>query len=166
MTFLLRVLNLAVLLYGSWLGMLVIHECGHVIAAAFSGGSVEHVEIPLLGFSRTDLLRNPRPLIVAWGGPIGGVLLPLLGWSLVRWFRPRPPRWLTFFTGSCLVANGVYLGVGVFFPVGDAADLLQHGAPRWSLAAFGMVAIVGGLAFWHSMGSLQAQRPAEKPVKS
>ena len=64
-------------------------------------------------------------------------------------------RWsylLRFFAGFCLVANGVYLGVGSFEGVGDAGDLLRYGAPRWQLIAFGLVCVPPGLALWHGLG--------------
>ncbi|MEZ6190206.1 MAG: hypothetical protein R3C45_02840 [Phycisphaerales bacterium] len=39
----------------SWLGMMVIHEAGHVLGAWTSGGVVSRVNLPLFGFSSTDL---------------------------------------------------------------------------------------------------------------
>lgn len=64
-------------LYLAWLAMLGLHEIGHTLNAWLSGGVVEHVELPLLGFSRTSLAHNPHPLFVAWGGAAWGVALPL-----------------------------------------------------------------------------------------
>jgi hypothetical protein len=59
-------------LIASWLGMQLVHELGHVMAAYATGGSVERVVLHPLELSRTDLARNPRPLAVASAGPLGG----------------------------------------------------------------------------------------------
>src|SRR5438034_5191434 len=72
----------------SWLGMMVVHEFGHVLFAWLSGGSVARVVLSPLEFSRTDLQRNPHPLFVASGGALVGDALPLLVsglWRLLRW---------------------------------------------------------------------------------
>lgn len=61
-----------------------------------------------------------------------------------------------FFAGTCLIANGVYLGIGCFFgdPNGadDAHELLRHGAAAWQLVAFGVLTAAAGLAVWHRLG--------------
>ena len=143
----------ALALYACWLGMMIVHEAGHVLHAWLSGGSVEHVSIPLLGFSQTFLADNPRPAFVAWGGPVWGCVIPLI--LLVATMRVRRPvrQWLQFFVGFCLVANGAYLGVGWTSRAGDAGDLLRHGTPVWVLVAFGAVAVTGGMYVWHRLGA-------------
>ncbi len=57
-----------------------------------------------------------------------------------------------FFAGFCLIANGVYLGVGSFGGVGDAGDLLRHGSPPWMLIAFGLVSAAAGMWLWNGLG--------------
>jgi hypothetical protein len=136
----------------SWLGMQVVHESGHVLAAWTGGEKVYRVVLHPLTISRTDTSHERHPLLVIWGGPVVGVLLPLgaLGLSKLirfRWFYLRQ-----FFAGFCLVANGVYLGVGSFDGVGDAGDLLQHGVPWWTLIAFGLFCVPCGLFLWHGLG--------------
>src|SRR5206468_2996271 len=70
----------------------------------------------------------------------------------VRWLK-WPRAWLArFFAGFCLIANGGYLLGGSVYPAGDAEVLLQEGAPRVALAAFGIVATVGGLWIWSGLG--------------
>src|ERR1044071_6913574 len=91
----------------SWLGMMVVHEFGHVLFGWSSGGVVARVVLSPLEFSRTEMQRNPHPLFVASGGALVGVTLPLFVsglWRLLRW-----PSWyiLQFFAGFCLVANGI-----------------------------------------------------------
>ncbi len=61
-----------------WLGMMGVHEVGHVLAGIFTGGTVTKVVVHPLAISRTDIAPNPMPLIVVWAGPLIGVLLPLL----------------------------------------------------------------------------------------
>src|SRR3954447_26780702 len=100
----------------SWLGMMVVHEFGHVLFAWMSGGSVARVVLSPLEFSRTELQINPHPLFVAAGGAVVGVILPVMvsgAWRIRRW-----PGWYVFqfFTGFCLVANGIYIGVVSFIP--------------------------------------------------
>ncbi len=59
---------------------------------------------------------------------------------------------LWFFAGFCLLANGLYLGVGSFDQVGDCGVLLRHGAERWQLWLFGAVMAPLGLWLWHRQG--------------
>ena len=154
----------AAVVYLSWLAMQAVHELGHVLAATVTGGSVVRVVLSPIAISRTDVSPNPSPLAVAWGGPLVGVAIPVLITAAFR-FRRRPARssdsprqtgaseratdLADFFAGFCLIANGVYIGVGSFDRVGDAGDLLRHGAPFWVLIAFGIVTIAGGLFCWH-----------------
>src|SRR5438034_6017351 len=75
----------------SWLGMMVVHEFGHVLFSQLSGGTIAKVVLHPVEFSRTDLATNPHPLLVAWGGALVGVGLPLTVaalWRLFRW-----PAW-------------------------------------------------------------------------
>ena len=173
----LRLCGVAVRLYVCWLAMLAVHESGHVLHALLSGGRVAAVDFPLLGFSRTDLAENPAPQFVAWGGPVWGCLLPIGIWlALTGWMRDRGDgnavdipgrtmsraieRWGRFFAGFCLISNGAYLGVGGLGRVGDAGDLLGHGAAMWMLIAFGLVTVSAGLWMWHTLGTRIGMRRA------
>ena len=137
----------------SWLGMMVVHEFGHVLFAWLSGGSVARVVLSPLEFSRTDLQRNPHPLFVASGGALVGDALPLLVaslWRLLRW-----PGWyiLQFFAGFCLVANGIYFAVVSFIPnAADPSDLMRAGSPQWPLVLFGIITIPMGFFLWNGLG--------------
>ncbi len=136
----------------SWLAMMAVHEFGHVLQTWATGGSVRRVELPLIGFSRTDVAENPSPRLVAWGGGIWGVLLPLSAYLITIAVAPRFGFLAAFFAGFCLIANGAYLGGGAFLGDGDAADLLRHGAEKWQLASFGVITIASGLRMWHGLG--------------
>ena len=136
----------------SWLGMQAVHELGHILCAWAGGERVDRVVLHPLTISRTDASHDRHPLLVVWGGPLVGVLLPPVAFGLARSARFRWSYLLRFFAGFCLVANGVYLGVGSFEGVGDAGDLLRYGAPRWQLIAFGLLCVPSGLALWHGLG--------------
>ena len=141
-----------VFLYACWLAMMAVHEAGHVLHAWLSGGHVTRVVLPLLGFSRTDVTPNPHPVFVAWGGAIWGNLIPLVLFAVAIASRFRFARWVEFFAGFCLVANGAYLAAGSFGGVGDAGDLMRHGTPQWLLIATGTLSLIGGLFLWHRLG--------------
>jgi hypothetical protein len=136
----------------SWLLMQVIHELGHVAAAWASGGTVTKVVLHPLTISRTDVEPNPQPLVVAWGGPIVGVVLPLALWSIAAALRVRSVFLVRFFAGLCLLANGLYLGVGSFNAIGDAGDILHHGSPIWFLWLFALGCVPAGLLLWNGTG--------------
>jgi len=139
----------------SWLGMMVIHELGHVIGALLTGGNVQSVVLHPFRISRTDVSPNPRPLIVVWSGPVLGCLLPVL----MSRFVPRRNTLVrgaaVFFAGFCLVGNGAYIGLGAFNAVGDCRVMLQYGSPFWLLVSFGSVMILAGLIVWHRLGSVR-----------
>lgn len=106
-----------------------------------------------LEFSRMDLQRNPHPLFVAWGGALVGSALPILFSAL--WGKLRSRGWYVwqFFSGFCLIANGIYLSVVCFFPnAADPGDLMREDCPRWVLVLFGVIAFPCGLFLWNGLG--------------
>jgi hypothetical protein len=136
-----------------WLAMMVVHECGHVLAAWVTGATIERVVLHPLAISRTDLGENPQPLLVSWAGAVVGCLLPALMWLSVLLPRLKLEPFARFFAGFCLVANGVYLGMGAWTGDGDAGDLIHAGASVWHLAVFGVGTTACGLWCWHGLGS-------------
>ena len=144
-------LCLAAAAYPAWLGFQAVHELGHVLHAVASGGRVSHVDLPLVGFSRTDVSPNPHPLFVAWGGVLWVSLLPVIAWRRVpRRFRATRSA-AGAFAGICLVGNGAYLTVGWVNRVGDAGDLMKWGTPAWLVAGAGLVGVAAGLWVWHRL---------------
>ncbi len=139
-------------LLASWLGMQAVHELGHVLGAWVTGGRVAGVVLHPLTISRTDLADNPHPLVVVWAGPVCGVLLPLLIWMLTIRVRPSEAFLARFFAGFCLLANGLYIGIGSFDRVGDCGEMLKHGSVIWQLWLFAAATAPLGLWLWHRQG--------------
>jgi len=132
--------------------MQAVHELGHVAAALATGGTVTKVVLHPMAISRTDTSGSSHPALVVWAGPAIGVALPL---AMLAVFTAAKWKWdylVQFFAGTCLIANGAYLGVGSFQRVGDAGDLIRQGRPMWSLWLFGMVAVPLGVYLWHGLG--------------
>ena len=139
----------------SWLGMMAIHELGHVLGAWLSGAEVVRVILHPLTISRTDLGENPFPLIVVWAGPMTGVLAPLAVWAMAGGARLRPlTPYLQFFAGFCLISNGVYIALGWPGRVGDCGVMLRAGTPIWVMLLFGLITVPLGLGLWHRLGSI------------
>jgi hypothetical protein len=150
---LLQVQLIATFVGFSWLAMQAVHELGHVIVAHLTGGEVLKVALHPLIVSRTDLGQNSHPLAVVWGGPIFGSTLPLLAFTLAAWFRVPGTYLFRFFAGFCLVANGIYIGIGRFLAEGaDPWVMTENGSPRWVLVGFGLTAFTLGLYLWHRQG--------------
>lgn len=147
-----QALLIASLVALSWLLMQAAHELGHAIAAWVTGGTVTKVVLHPLSISRTDVEPNPQPLIVAWSGPILGLLVPFLLWIAAEVTQRQMRFAWRFFVGFCLLANGLYLGVGSFAAIGDAGDLLRYGAPIWVLWVFGLLTVPAGFLLWHGLG--------------
>ncbi|MCY2968826.1 MAG: hypothetical protein NT069_35230 [Planctomycetota bacterium] len=69
-----------------------------------------------------------------------------------------------FFAGFCLVTNGLYLAVGVWWGVGDAGDLVRQGSPSWTLLAFGVATVPLGFALWNGQSGSFGLGPHPQPV--
>lgn len=136
----------------SWLGMQAVHEFGHVWGACLTGAEVKRVVLHPLTISQTDLGRNPNPLVVAWAGPVVGILLPLILWKVAAKTKASGTFVTRFFAGFCLIANGAYISVGSFDRIGDCGDLLIHGSKIWMLLLFGAMTVPTGLWLWHGQG--------------
>jgi hypothetical protein len=141
-------------LVGSWFAMQQVHELGHCLGAWATGGHVEKVVLAPWTISRTDVKPNPHPLVVVWSGPVGGVVLPLIVWGVALAAKWSWSFVLRFFAGFCLIANGLYIGVGSFEGVGDCGEMLRHGSSPWMLWVFGAVTVPLGftLALWNGLG--------------
>jgi hypothetical protein len=132
--------------------MMATHELGHVLAGWFTGGTVTKVILHPLSISRTDVSPNPRPGIVVWAGALAGVGLPLLIWAGFRILGIAGSYLPRFFAGFCMIANGAYIAAGSLGRIGDAGEMLRHGAPAWLLWLFGAVTMPLGIMMWHGLG--------------
>ncbi len=150
----------------NWLLMMAVHEFGHVIGAWLTGGVVEKVVLHPLTISRTDVSPNPNRAVVVWLGPVVGSILPMIGWMLVPRSWERVRQLAMFFAGFCLVANGAYIGIGVFDQVGDCREMLKTGSAIWMLLLFGAVAVSIGFYLWHRLGSLRQFLVDRKAIDS
>jgi hypothetical protein len=91
-------------------------------------------------------------------------VIPLIVWAIAA-AVPRPTRfWWRFFCGFCLVANGLYIGVGSFGDIGDAGDILRLGSPMWLLWLFGLITAPAGLALWNGLEPTFGIRPNSPAV--
>lgn len=138
---------------GSWLGMQAVHELGHVLGAWVTGAQLTRVVLSPMTISRTDVVNNAHPLVVVWAGPMVGVVVPLVLWLCARTVRFSGAFVLRFFAGFCLIANGLYIGVGSFARVGDCGEMLRHGSALRQLWLFGAISAPIGFAMWHGQGS-------------
>ena len=165
MSRLFQTLLIASTLVLSWLGMQAVHELGHVLGAWAGGETVGKVLLHPLTTSRTDASHDRHPLLVVWGGPIFGSVLPLLVLGITRLIRSGFFYLFQFFAGFCLVANGAYLALGSFDRVGDCGEMLRHGSSPWQLWLFGAVTVPAGLALWNRQGPHFGLGPARRPVR-
>jgi hypothetical protein len=146
-----------ILLIGSflpfcWLMMMVVHELGHVVGAMATGAEIKRVVLHPLVISQTELGFDPSPRLVAWSGPIVGVLLPALAWRVAKLFRLKEFYLFQFFAGFCFVANGVYFFADTFVQAGDVATIVKGGGSRWPPILFAIVTFPLGLWLWHGLG--------------
>jgi len=137
----------------SWLAMQAVHELGHVLGAVATGGEVVKVVLHPCTISRTDINPNPHPLFVVWAGPVVGAMLPLVVSLLARVLGSPGIYLFLFFAGFCLIANGVYIGLGSIQGLADAGDMLRLGSSSWQLILFGVLTAPLGLYLWNGLGS-------------
>lgn len=154
----------AIGLYVCWMAMLTLHEAGHVLHGLWSGGRVQRVTIPAIGFSETQLSVNPHPRFVAWGGAAWGCVLPLFA-LLAGWAWRRTRNAMLFFVGFCWIANGAYLAAGTALPGTDSADLARLGVSRVALAGAGAALLAGGLWCWHTASRPPRTGRIEEPTE-
>jgi hypothetical protein len=97
-------------------------------------------------------------------GPIVGVLIPLLVWMIAKAARWHVEFILRFFAGFCLIANGLYIGLGSFQGVGDCGDMLNNGSQPWQLWLLGLATAPAGLWMLNNLGSHFGLGRGARPV--
>ena len=148
----------------AWCVMVMTHESGHVLAGWATGGTLQHADLAPWSLPHSHFDPDPQPLVTAWGGPLLGVLVPLLIAWMLRW----PPLW--FIATFCLVANGSYLAIA--WVTGeqylDTARLLRHGASPWSIGVYCAVTLTTGYlgfrqACMRMLAPPEPEPPSEQP---
>src|SRR6056297_1228052 len=94
------------LLLIAWSVMISTRELGHLIGGWCGGASL--TDLDLVPWRLPYSLHNPdpNPQLTLWGGPIFGVMIPIVAAMAVR----RRGVWLI--ADFCLLANGTYLAIG------------------------------------------------------
>jgi hypothetical protein len=144
-----QILLVVSILWLSWLTMMLVHECGHVLGALATRGQVRRVVWHPAVISRTDVRPNPHPLIEVWAGPIFGSAVPFVVAAAASLLRLRVAYLSWVIAGFCLIANGAYIAIGASHPIGDAQELVAHGMARWPMGVFGSIAVATGFWIWH-----------------
>ena len=147
-----------------WLWMMIVHELGHVVLAWTCGETISKVVLHPLAISRTDVTHDKHPLLVIWGGPLLGSLIPLAGLLGAHFLRFRFLYLVRFLAGFCLIANGTYIGIGSFSRIGDAGDLARAGCPQALMVVFGIACAIAGLCLWNGLGPHFGTREAKGKV--
>lgn len=79
----------------SYYGVILIHECGHMVAAQRKGCAVWSIELyPIWGITRFDMPYSQRDhCIIAWSGVIAQALIgiPLVVWVEMFGYTPYQP---------------------------------------------------------------------------
>lgn len=97
----------------SYLGVLVLHEGGHLVAAQRRGSRVHSIELyPILGITRfqTPWSRFDHCLI-AWGGVVAQmvVAIPLIAWVVVFGYTPfEPLNAVLAIMGFCSIGVAIF----------------------------------------------------------
>lgn len=153
-----RLLAALLTLWASWWLMMASHELGHIAAAHLTHGNIAHINLSPAGLSQTHLATNPHPHLVVWAGPIIGVLSTGLVYITAIGLRKRGKAChaepaFAFLAGFCLIANGLYIGLGWIDRIGDTHVMLQQGTPIFVMIGFGVLCLATGLTCWHQLGA-------------
>jgi len=145
------------MLVASWCVMVTTHELGHIVAGLLGGGQLVHAELRPWKLPHSHFMPDPYPLATLWGGPIFGVVIPMILAGIIR------RRWGWFIADFCLIAGGSYLALAWIShePLLDTARLIQKGAPRWQIVLFCLITIVPGYVRFRKRCA-EWLRPAEK----
>ncbi|MEK6701657.1 MAG: hypothetical protein AABZ53_05295 [Planctomycetota bacterium] len=159
-----RAILILLTLLSSWYAMMIVHECGHILAALATGSKIDRVLLPWIGFSQTEISKYVHPTFVVAAGPALGVTLPLAAWLACHRLTWAPL--LRFFAGFCLVANGGYIASAIVHAAGDADDLVALGVPSWILGVAGCISVAAGLQLWNGLAPSFGLAPTGIPAGS
>lgn len=126
----------------SWCVMALSHEMGHIVCGWLCGAKLIDADLLPWHMPYSFFEPDPTPLVTLWGGPVLGVLVPVIVAACVR----KPIGW--FVAHFCLLANGAYIAVGWFTGEQhlDTTKLLDHGAFQISIVTYCVLTIGFGYA--------------------
>lgn len=132
-----RISYLVILLVLSWCAMTFLHESGHIVSGWLCGGTLQSADMLPWHLPYSIFDPDPRPLITLWGGPVLGVLVPVIIALVLR------RDWVWFITYFCVLANGVYLATAWFSSDKylDTPKLIEHGAYPATIAIYCLLTI-------------------------
>jgi hypothetical protein len=139
--------TLAIEVAWAWSVMTVTHEIGHVVAGLLGGATLVQLELRPWHLPHSQLIGDARPWVTIWAGPFLGSLGPLLAATFLR----RRAVWLMAW--FCLLANGLYLLLGLFSDGAelDTNKLIRAGTPTVVVAT--IAALATGIGYWKFRGS-------------
>ena len=122
--------------------MTVTHELGHVLAGLLGQGKLLDLELRPWRLPHSQFVGDRFPLITVWAGPVLGSLVPLAMACLVQ----RKAVW--FIAWFCLLANGLYLFLGLFSDGSelDTRKMIRAGTPT-TVVAF-IAAAAAAFGYW------------------
>ena len=130
----------------SWCVMVTTHEAGHLFGGWCAGAVLKDYDIRPWRLPYSIFDPDPHPLITLWFGPMLGVTVPLLVALLF------PNRMVAMVASFCLVANGLYLAVGLLSDDRwiDSQRLLEHGSSKWMIGLLSLACLLPGYPWLRS----------------
>lgn len=153
------ILKLAGLLLVSWCVMTFTHELGHLLVGWAGGGHLQEAELRPWHLPHSRFAPDPHPLATLWGGPLLGVLLPVVMATIIR------TDWASFVASFSVMANGAYLALAWLSGDRwlDTPRLLAEGAWPITIGLYCLLTI--GFGYWQFRKSvLKALRTQPRPA--
>jgi hypothetical protein len=125
------------------------HELGHATAVFIDGGQIQ--EFVLNPFSWSWNLGGgvQNILFTAWGGVTIGLAYTIMPLLFVRLVKNKSMKLvIKLLAGLGFLINGIYLIFGVFYSVGDGAELISLGVSSNLLIVLAVVYILFALIIW------------------
>jgi hypothetical protein len=125
------------------------HELGHATAVLIDGGKIQ--EFVLNPFSWSWNLGGgvQNILFTAWGGVTIGLAYTIMPLLFVRLVKNNSMKLvIKLLAGLGFLINGIYLIFGVFYNVGDGAELISLGVNSNLLIVLAFVYILFAFLIW------------------
>ncbi|MBL8814362.1 MAG: hypothetical protein JNM43_29610 [Planctomycetaceae bacterium] len=138
---------IALLIVGlAWSIMVMTHEAGHLVGGWCGGAVVKDYDLRPWRLPYSMFEPDPHPLLTLWAGPLLGVTVPIVLALMIQ------KRIVAMVASFCLVANGLYLAVGLLTDDRwiDSQRLLEHGSSTWLILIFSQACLVPGYPWLRS----------------